>query len=874
MSKLMKRFFLFFLFLHGLSFSSNASHITGGEIFYTFMGVSSGQYAYAVTLKLYKACNSIPQFADPIIVSIFDKSNNNRVMDISVPIGDRETINLTNTNPCISNPPVVCYDIAYYYFTIYVPGSPAGYIIASQANYRINGITNLIPNYSQIGATYTAEIPGTANPFPSLAAQNSSAHFTGNDLVMICTANTFTYNFSATDADGDQLRYSFCDAYQSGTSGSSTPPPPPPYASVPYDFPSFSGATPLGNNVQINQNTGVITGIAPAGGIYVVTVCVEEIRSGTVIATHRKDLQINVADCSIAAAALFREYMLCRNSMTITIANQSNSTLITSYNWEFINSSGAVIFTSTISPVTYTFPDTGMYVVKLAINRGQQCADSTTAIVRVYPGLIPGFNFSGICLNNPTLFTDGSSSVYGIVNSWKWDFGEPAVNSDTSSIRNPNYIYPSLGTKIPRLIITDTKGCRDTLNKTITILTKPPLNLLFNDTLICRGDVVQLQAGGMGTFNWAPNQNILNANTATPIVNPPSTIKYYVSLFDNNCTNTDSVNVRVVNFVTLQQMNDTTVCSGDSIQLRVQSDGLQFYWTPVSQVNDARIINPIAITPTTTVYNVTAVIGGCSATKQILVTAVPYPLSNAGPDTIICYNTPAQLQGSTDGSSWKWAPSPSLNNSTLLNPVAYPPRNTVYVFTAFDTKGCPKPGFDTMLVSVLPRIIPFAGNDTSVVMNQPLQLKASGGVRYNWSPSIGLSATDIADPIALYDFPTDGIRYTVMVYNNVGCSVPAFVTVKVFATVPTVFVPTAFTPNNDGRNDVLKPIAVGMQRIEYFNIYNRWGQLVFSTTVNGQGWNGKISGHTQGTGTYVWMVKAIDYKGTPYFQKGTVTLIR
>ena len=67
--------------------------------------------------------------------------------------------------------------------------------------------------------------------------------------------------------------------------------------------------------------------------------------------------------------------------------------------------------------------------------------------------------------------------------------------------------------------------------------------------------------------------------------------------------------------------------------------------------------------------------------------------------------------------------------------------------------------------------------------------------------------------------------------------------------MPSVFPPIAFTPNNDGKNDLLVPIAAGIRHIEYFNIYNRWGQLVFTTTVNGQGWDGRINGQFQGTNT-------------------------
>jgi gliding motility-associated-like protein len=96
----------------------------------------------------------------------------------------------------------------------------------------------------------------------------------------------------------------------------------------------------------------------------------------------------------------------------------------------------------------------------------------------------------------------------------------------------------------------------------------------------------------------------------------------------------------------------------------------------------------------------------------------------------------------------------------------------------------------------------------------------------------------------------------------------------VYATLPTVFVPSAFTPNNDGINDVLRPLAVGMQQIQFFQIYNRWGQVVFTTQQNGKGWDGRINGQLQSNNTYVWMVKAIDFTGAVYFKKGTVTLVR
>lgn len=855
-------------------FTVKADHITGGEMYYSFAGVSGGTYNYNVTMKLFMRCNSGRQFSNPAIISVFSKSSGSRISDISVALGRQESLQLSNFSKCISDPPTVCYEVGYYDFSVSVPASADGYIIAGQVNYRVANIHNLTSGYGSIGATYTAEIPGTS----ALAAapQNSSATFTGSDLVVICAGNSFAYSFAATD--GDQLRYSFCNAYQSGTSGggpnNSTPPVSPPYQPVPYSS-DYNGSSPLGSSVNINGTTGLITGRAPEdAGIYVVTVCVEEIRNGKVIATQRKDIQVNVAPCTIASASLLKEYMLCRDTKTLTISNLSLSPLINSQLWTFINALGTTLFTATGLTITYTFPDTGTYRVTLLINKGQECSDSTTSLVRVYPGFAPDFTPGGICFTKLTRFTDASSTVYGRLSSWNWDFGENTGPDDISTQKNPTYTYPSIGQKNVRLIAGNSVGCLDTVYKNILITDKPPIALAFRDTLICVSDAVQLKATGNGVFNWTPVKNIRNAATANPIVTPPVTTTYFVDLDDDGCLNHDSVKVRVTDHVTLQVMNDTTICQNDTIRLHINSDGFQHAWTPALQLINPAVQNPLAVTGGTTTYEVTASIGSCKAAEQVIVTTVPYPVANAGADTIICYNTTAQLHASMNGNSFTWFPASTLNDRRSLSPVAKPATTTAYLFLAYNTKGCPKPGSDTVVVKVLPDIKAFAGKDTVAVTGQPLQLQATGGVQYVWSPATALSAANIANPVALFTQPSEGMQYKVSVYNEVGCVDEAFVKVKVFKTGPAVFVPNAFTPNKDGHNDVLRPIAAGILKIDYFNIYNRWGQLIYTTTENTHGWDGTLSGNIQESGTYVWMVKATDYTGKPYFSKGTVTLVR
>ena len=868
----MKKIVSGFLTLLVFSFPALADHITGGEMYYTLSDFSNGQYRYAVTLKLYMRCNSARQFNNPTIVSVFDKGTGIRIMDVNVGLSSQTNISLaSNANPCISNPPTVCYDVGYYNFSVVLPPNANGYVLASQVNYRIAGINNLAPGYGLIGATYTAEIPGTS-AVPS-GPQNHSAVFVGNDLVMVCADNPFTYSFAALDQDNDNLRYSFRGAYVSGSSGTVSPTPPPPFVDVPYGT-GFSASAPLGTQVQIDQNTGLITGVAPTAGVYVVTVCVEEIRNNVVIATQRKDLQIFIAPCTIAAAVLDPEYMLCKTSKTLSVSNGSSSPLIHTYNWKFLNSSGNLLYTTTTPTANYTFADTGLYKIKLLINPDDQCSDSATSLVRVYPGFFPDFSVSGICFLKPSQFTDLSSTVYGTVNSWSWDFGEATSVNDFSIQRNPVYTYPMQGVKSVQLIATNSKGCRDTAQKAISIVDKPPVRLAFRDTLICANDQLQLHAQGNGNFTWTPVSGIINADTPDPTVSPAVTTVFTVHLNDNGCLNSDSVKVSVVDHVTLHVMNDSLICQGDTIRLRTTSDALHYSWTPAAQFIDATVPNPFCITTSNTTYQVTAIIGSCSATRPITINTAPYPVAIAGADTTICYGTTAQLHGQGNGISYRWSPPGTLSSSTVLRPVARPTTTTAYVLSSFNNGGCPKPGTDTIVVSVRARITAFAGRDTSVVVNQPLQLNATGGSSYQWLPPTYLSAANIANPVGVFTSEAEFFKYKVLVFDEAGCYDSASLLVRIYKTLPSVFVPSAFTPNGDGKNDKLSPVGVGIQAIRYFNIYNRWGQLVFSTTTNGLGWDGRVNGREQGPGTFIWIVNAVDYKGEPYIQKGTVTLIR
>jgi gliding motility-associated-like protein len=862
-----KRLLIAILFLTGLNQSVEARHIAGGEMSYTYLGVGSTPTSgrYRILLRLYRDCQTTGAPLDTrAAITIYQTGSTEIYLNIESPLDRTDVVQLTSPGPCIDNAPIVCYQVGIYEEDVELPFTPAGYTISYQRCCRIENITNVIGSANS-GATYTATVPGTT--FFPLAPVNSTPRFRGSDTVLICQDNPFLYDFGASDLEGDSLVYVFDEAYDANLPVPQPPnAQPPPYAPVPYSF-GFNDQSPMGPDVTLNSSTGLMSGIAPAAGIYVVTVAVIEYRQGQAINRHRKDLHIKVAPCSIAAADLQPEYVTC-DGFSLTFQNRSNSPLIRTFFWDFGLPGNAD--TSNVARPTFTFPDTGVYRVTLITNRGRDCSDTAVTIARVFPGFFPEFEVLEGCKDVPLQFNDRTTTRYGTVNFWRWSFGNPQVNPDSSRLQNPVYTYPELGAYNVQFIVGSSKGCRDTIDRQVNVLAKPPL-LVSNDTILCNLDTIRLSAVGVGVVNWSPNIAISDVNSANPLVSPDQSITYYVTLRSApGCENTDSVFIDVRNRVNLNAGNDTTICLTDSIRLNPQTDGLTFRWSPAAGLSDPTVRNPIATPTGNTTYTLIANIGRCQASDAFTVNTVPYPAVQASADEIICFGESVQLTAS-GGDTYRWIPAAGLSANDIPNPIATPVVTTVYRVAARRNEGCPKAAFDSVRITVIPPVAAFAGRDTAVVVGQPLQLNASGGDSYQWTPTTGLSNPDIPNPVANLN---EDIRYFLRVSTDEGCVGFDTLNVRVFRTAPDIFVPTAFTPNGDGLNDLLVPLPVGISEYEYFRVYNRYGQLVFSTTEVGKGWDGKISGKDQGSDTFAWYVRGRDYTGKVIFKKGISTLIR
>jgi gliding motility-associated-like protein len=248
--------------------------------------------------------------------------------------------------------------------------------------------------------------------------------------------------------------------------------------------------------------------------------------------------------------------------------------------------------------------------------------------------------------------------------------------------------------------------------------------------------------------------------------------------------------------------------------------------------------------------------------------AIPVVCSNAAPfnitETSELANIPGHFSYSGKGISADGVFDPQQAGVGI--------RTLLYKYTGVN--GCIDSAYQTVTIQASPKV--NAGNDTSVVIGQPLQLQAVSrgmAISFYWSPPDHLNNPGIPNPIVTVPSNIDLIKYFVKATDLTGCSGQDSITVHVFKTLPDIFVPTAFTPGNT-INNIFRPIPVGISSLQFFRIYNRWGQLVYSTSRIGAGWDGRISGESQATGTFVWMVQGTTYTGKIISKQGTMVLIR
>lgn len=349
----------------------------------------------------------------------------------------------------------------------------------------------------------------------------------------------------------------------------------------------------------------------------------------------------------------------------------------------------------------------------------------------------------------------------------------------------------------------------------------------------------------------------------------------------NNCIANTNVNVVLIDNMFLTLGADSTICVESSVRLEPQTNPEVnvFDWssptTVMTSLNDSTIKNPVATPTDTATYILIASWGVCSRTDTIVINVKHKPIPNAGPDKYVCFdNKVTTITGSVSDTSgtviYSWSPATLVETPDANVTIATPDTTQLYTLTVTDNYGCNFTVTDDMYVYVQPPVPAFAGNDTIAVLGVPHQMMASGGTEYLWTPASPLNLSTAQNPLATL---FNDQQFVVKVTDIGGCIGFDTVFVRVY-TGPTYHIPNSFTPNNDGLNDVFRAIPSGISYTEWFRVFNRFGELVFSTNQWLKGWDGMYKGKPAQSGTYVWMIKGLDRNGKVVEMRGTVQLIR
>ena len=483
-------------------------------------------------------------------------------------------------------------------------------------------------------------------------------------------------------------------------------------------------------------------------------------------------------------------------------------------------------------------------------------------------------------------FANGSITIYPSLGVPPYQY---ALNA--GAYQNLNVFTNIAATLGDTIYIRDNSGC---IKDTIITITEPAALTIATNAISATctgtpdGKINITAAGGTTPYTYTKDPALLTGFQSSPILAAVQGI-YTVTVKDaNGCTASKSETVLLNDTMRLSLGADTTFCEGVGINLLPKTNDATtiFKWTPSKGLSDSLAKNPLASPADTTTYYLTAKWGVCERKDSITLNILLKPIANAGNDTAVCFKTPANLYGSISEVSgpvtYLWSPSAFLSRTDTTEATLSAATSGVYnyYFTVKDTYGCNFSNTDTVVITVQALVPAFAGNDTNAVTGNPLphQLTATGGGiggRYQWSwfPTGGvvLSNPNIANPTV--QLSNHKYEFAVKVTDFAGCI--GYDTIKI--TVydgPNFYLPNAFSPNGDGNNDIFRPIPVGISTIEYFRIFNRYGEPVYQTNQWMAGWNGTFKGKLMATGTYVWMIKGKDRKGIVVQQKGTVVLIR
>jgi gliding motility-associated-like protein len=539
-------------------------------------------------------------------------------------------------------------------------------------------------------------------------------------------------------------------------------------------------------------------------------------------------------------------------------------------------------------------PPTGPKTVKLLILAPYTCGGASVIIDSAVMTIIDSFfvkintSDTAICQGQyVSIIASGDTSL-----DFTWSpAGTLSATTTLNTIATPTVtttytltgIFPAIGCLPSKAVIK------------ITVYDRPILNAGPPTQITCQGTSLQLNvtafpSGIPYTYSWTPSSYLSSAGIANPVFTPLDSVDRIqtvrVSAPVPGCSSDTSFFLHVLpNDFALYNL-DTGICyPPESYQIRILGDTeFSYKWVPELGVSDPNVMSPIVSPPFTLTYTLTASYPKCPDIKHTVLYSIKNPQVNIlTEDTIVCLKQPMQIRvNATPVDSpytFQWLPSTNLIDLIpVLNPYFFTKTPGTYQFDVVVTSltdGCDDT--DRINIVVAPPVnIAIQPGNTTIKYGSELQLDAiqlsTDPLMYTWMPNDGsLNNPNINNPIAK---PLDSTTYIVYGMNEWGCRDTAFVTIDVEMDM-NEYIPTAFTPNGDGLNDLFRIRGLKYQRIVDFKVYNRWGQLVYDyVTGDAQGWNGMYNGQPADMGVYNYSIILAKPGQIDKLYKGNVTLIR
>lgn len=558
------------------------------------------------------------------------------------------------------------------------------------------------------------------------------------------------------------------------------------------------------------------------------------------------------------------------------------------FTWDFGDGS-VVPTTDTFAVHQYLTP--GIYAPSLILRDAGGCtATSSLPEKIIVDSLSASFSAmpASLCDSGQSIFTAQvyslSSSALQTALQYTWITNELTL-PDTSYTTAGSHYFSTPGAHAVRLIVSSLYGCQQTVDKTITVNPGVTASIAGINS-ICQETSASFTGSAIpagNTLQW--KWDFANGNTAS-IANPPAqtfntTGAQQISLVVSNgtCADTAYHSLMVHSKPTVSITPEKPfVCRGNTTTL-FAAGGTAYQWykagsTAVISPADNILVNPV--TGSFYTVNVTNV-QGCSSRDSVLVKVID-PVQLTAPQSLFaCQGQPVQLNAA-GAASYKWInTTDGISNVSIANPTALSPVSVSYTVVGYAENNCFSDTASIVVrISALPLVDAGVSQEVASGTAVTLHPTVSGAVNWAWSPATFLSCVDCLNPVSK---ATASTTYTLQAYNADGCSASDFVTIKMLCKDNLVFIPNAFSPNGDTKNDRFTVTGTGLKTIRSVTIYNRWGKVLFerkdiSIDDRNNSWDGTYNGEPQDAGTYVYFIQTVCEGGEVFTYKGTVTLVR